>query len=902
MTEPLDLSSEYTGGDYAYKMEGDGFTIENGKKIIDCSHMVHLLMTRSGYDIPYENTSAMSTSTYYEQITDLTQVKRGDVALWLNATAHAPAPPLNHTGIIETFDGVKNGTFFGAQSSGVATANFGDRPHSRFWPRVTKVLRIKEQYRTGGQPTPAPAPMPLVSSASLLNFQYPFRKADGKQFSKEDEVFKALEEETSGHYLLGSHKFWHGGIHITDKSAPQCVGDEPIRCIADGTVVAYRLNKEYLRSDFLGSVSTDSLRYSNSFCLIRHDYKGPPNTQVAPGTSNELTFYSLYMHLLPFDEYSTEGVTQQKVRAKPSYWEGKVRARVTARGLTLRNAPATLTHGANAGSSKGNGMVLCTNSVVEFDSTKILNLKVNGELLRMAECTFIPSTSNPPTGLKNHDAQVPSSFWACVEDVRPNKLVEWQELTPNTFDVVVPLNRKIKAGDTVGYLGMNETPASPNGGIVRKHQVHLELFSVDQRIDDFIKNKAGVKQGKKYIFLKAGSVLRGKTPESGGLKLTADHVVELNRCPVFDSDWYEVSVEEEGQKFACLIKKADAEIVTQHDWEKLGFRIVKETSLSADGFLDPEDMPDFFKALYTELDSLGNKDNAVTTKDFSEALKNTDFRDHWTKMIAYHPTEWKEKSSSPKWSRLSQLLEGSPEVLKHEKERIDNLVFWDEPALGVCGLGDGNIWHFHPIAMISNFLSKEAAKPGQITYDAEGNDVPTSPSFSRHIHWPGTAPSGVTLGRGYDMGSRSESEIYNHMIAAGLDTVQATKISKAHGLKSTSAQNFVTNNRADIGVITLEQQIALFDLIYPGYVERTINIYNDKTTGLPDRLPWESLSQIVKDILVDFVYQGFTGSERPSVAGMKDDVDNLISYIENTPDLAGHEPNRQRANYLRKYR
>ncbi|MEO8646151.1 peptidoglycan DD-metalloendopeptidase family protein [Pseudomonas sp.] len=750
--------------------------------------------------------------------------------------------------------------------------------------------------------TPTTAPGPVTFS--FLNFQFPIRKTGGAQYKDVDEIFTAIQAENSGHYLLGNHKFWHGGIHISNLSAPQCISDEPVRCMADGVVVAYRLNKDYLESTFEGGGGAEVLKYSSSFCLVRHDYKSPPNTQVTPNTSNTLTFYSLYMHLLPFNRYPLEPGDGTKARSKPGYWQGKVRAKVIGSGLTLRNAPASLTHGANAGTKKGSSMVLCTNSIIEFDSAKVLNLKLNGKLLRMAECIFIPSSSNPPTGLKNLNTPVPSSFWACVEDVSPNRVVEWQELIPASFDIVVPMNMKIKAGDTVGYLGLNEVLASPNGGVVRKHQVHLEIFTADQKINDFLINHAGVKKGKRYLYLASGTLLTKKAPETGEVALSADHSVELSKAPIFKNptEWYEVSVKENNQTITGLVKKTESKIISQHDWEKLGFRIVKEVNPNADGFLDPDDMPPFFKKLYDDLDALGNHDQTVTPEDFPEALKDVEFRDHWSKLIAFHPTEWKEKSDSTKWSRLNQILESSPDVLKHEKDRIDKLVFWEDPVIQDAGLGDGNIWHFHPVAMVGNFLAKESSKAGQITYDAEGNDIPGSPYFSRHIHWPGNDLSGVTLGRGYDMGSRTETEIYNHMIAAGVDSAQATKISKAHGLKGSSASNFVTHNRADIGNITLDQQEALFDLIYPDYVAKAIVNYNHWTASLSERLEWDALSSIVKDILVDFVYQGFTKGANPMKAGMKDDVDQLISYIENTPAISQYEQGRKRAAYLRKNR
>jgi hypothetical protein len=140
------------------------------------------------------------------------------------------------------------------------------------------------------------------------------------------------------------------------------------------------------------------------------------------------------------------------------------------------------------------------------------------------------------------------------------------------------------------------------------------------------------------------------------------------------------------------------------------------------------------------------------------------------------------------------------------------------------------------------------------------------------------------------------------MIAAGVSDAQATKISKGRLYKGTHARDFVTQNRSDIGTITIEQQEALFDLIYPGYVTKAIANYNYWTAHFSDRLEWDALSQIVKDILVDFVYQGFTKGENPMKAGMKDDVDQLISYIENNPTIRQYEDGRKRAAYLRKNR
>jgi len=706
------------------------------------------------------------------------------------------------------------------------------RGHATVNPREFDISRLTDPDSVG-----AVSPESISTDAIEASgpWQFPIRKPGGSQFKDADELFSALEAETSGHYLLGGHNFWHGGIHITNLSAPQCIRDEPVRCMGDGVVVAYRLNRDYLTSEFAGASATETLKYSSSFCLVRHDYKSPANTQVTPSTRNELTFYSLYMHLLPFDRYSAvsdnsplprirmiasgfsarsgikdainceeygsisagaeieileehsdqihakgkliKGVITGRTenqefwfaykkngnayprpngdpswkevlppeRTRPGYWKGKVRAVVAGTGLTLRHPPATLAHGAQAGlpigvtstHSRNEGLVLCTNSMIEFDSDKVLNLKLGNKTLRMAECTFVPNTSGVPTGLKAHSFPVPDSFWACVEDVSPNRFVQWQSLIPSAFDQVVPVGTAIKAGDPIGYFGLNENLAGPNGGVSGKYQVHVELFSADPGIEDFLKNKAGVKDGKQYIYLPAATVLSKKSPQVGSVEFLSEHFVELAKVASFRDieEWYEITVIDSGESKTGLLKKESARLISQHDWETLGFRVIRESNQTSDGFLDPDDMPDFFKEIYNELDTLGNNDGNVTAEDLPIALKNVRLREHWSKLIADHPTEWKSKSDTSKWARLDKILEDYPSVLKHEKERIDKLVFWDELS-GDAKISDsgGVVKHFHPIAFIGNII----AVPGLSTCKNCGRNISLTYGIMKKI-----VPEGV---------------------------------------------------------------------------------------------------------------------------------------------------------------
>jgi hypothetical protein len=188
---------------------------------------------------------------------------------------------------------------------------------------------------------------------------------------------------------------------------------------------------------------------------------------------------------------------------------------------------------------------------------------------------------------------------------------------------------------------------------------------------------------------------------------------------------------------------------------------------------------------------------------------------------------------------------------------------------------------------------------GQITFDAEGNDNQGSPYFSRQISWPG-GDSGVTIGRGYDMGDRTETEVKNDLVAAGLDAVKAAAFAKGAREKGVNAAKFVKESRVSLGMISPQVQKRLFENIYPDYVDRAQQNYNKWTIDGSGRVAWEYLDPAIRDVLVDFVYQGYTKGPNPMVKGMRNDYDELIQYILNTPELKQDEAGRNRVGYLQK--
>ncbi|QDY40871.1 hypothetical protein D8B20_02660 [Candidatus Pantoea soli] len=188
---------------------------------------------------------------------------------------------------------------------------------------------------------------------------------------------------------------------------------------------------------------------------------------------------------------------------------------------------------------------------------------------------------------------------------------------------------------------------------------------------------------------------------------------------------------------------------------------------------------------------------------------------------------------------------------------------------------------------------------GQVTFNAEGNDIKGSQFFSRVIHWPPTSLSGVTIGRGYDIGSRTENDTYRDLVSSGVPESQARMIAAGSGLKGGQAKIFVNDNRELIGEISHSMQKNLFELIYPLYVQRASNNYNYWTKSCKDAVSWNQLRSPIRDVLVDFVYQGFTKGGKPMKAGMHNDTNELITYIQNSSVMQSYEKGRQRVNYLK---
>ncbi|WP_050490161.1 hypothetical protein [Aeromonas jandaei] len=614
-----------------------------------------------------------------------------------------------------------------------------------------------------------------------MKFAFPILTAKGEEFKDVKALTALINGEKSGHYLLGNHNKWHGGIHISDQSAPWCKDKYPVRAIADGKVVAFRMMKDYLTSEFQG----ESLRYSNCFCLVQHEYC---EINAETKAKNEFTFYSLYMHLLPWDKYqSTEKLVLKKgwnarnsvphrnpnaeqqradaalprftlpkdtelemdssIPSKKGSVGGKeydfIKVKIKSKlsnaqikeaekagvlvsegsSVWIANSPDAVTfikpnvptwlfdqieaelltnmigrsdpvlNGPTGRLMAGDKSVsLPAGTKLQYDAHQLEFHWIGDKSRKMARCEYVTPSAGGAAGSCG-------MAWVCVED----EFIKVNTRTPSHLGelYVLPSPVPIAAGETIGYLGLVETPNSLIGGKQSKHQVHLEVFTQDPRLDDVLANKAGTKGGATYAKVPADLILHEKKSEGGKSKwvATKDKSQEvLVESPTQEKDaakqeWVRVSADK-------YVKKEQVELLSQHDWLKIGFK--KVDGSASDGYLDPDAPPTFFTELVKSFDT--DKNGELSSKEIQTALQNSGNAGQLQKLIVKHPSEWYEKSSSSSYLWLDKLMTkiGLPDfdlLVDHEKQRIDKLE-WMQSATKLKF--NRMIWHFNPLSILIN--------------------------------------------------------------------------------------------------------------------------------------------------------------------------------------------------------
>lgn len=542
----------------------------------------------------------------------------------------------------------------------------------------------------------------------------------GGEFSNLEEMLAHVEGEAAGHWLIGRNGMWHGGIHISDATTPWCAlsgqamneavdfpvpfkGEQAVRCMADGEVVAYRINRDYLSVQWYWG----DLRYSGSFLLVRHS--------VQPGETAEsgLTFYTLYMHLAPWLAYPEQDSTAFKV-ADGQHLNAYVDA---SRQWVAAELPS--------------------GTRVTWDKAVSTNTMTGANGRQYAHVTLV----EPVAGSMNLNAG--DRVWTVCDKgnlvpardsaTRPAWWSPFLPLSRETvqFDTVVcPAPYPIKAGDPVGHLGYFQVPSED--GHEKRYQVHIECLTTDD-LPLFLSNPEGVGRDTP-VFARCPKGIPVYLKVTGGeiqkslITTQTETVMALSGQAVTDKEgkryW-------PGGSSRGLLAESDVQLLSRYDLAGRGFETTEDSPAGFD-HLDGKTQPKgLMKTIFERFFSVADNDGKPYSKavafnyqqlldkidgtksprynpeQYRRAVQNPSMRDHLYRLCVKHPSDWYYSSESPVWKAFftPQLKKEAPEWYAYSEKFLTD-TRW---MYRVAGMVE-NPWHMHPLVFLDAL--RETKKQG----------------------------------------------------------------------------------------------------------------------------------------------------------------------------------------------
>jgi len=582
-----------------------------------------------------------------------------------------------------------------------------------------------------------------------LRFVFPLRKkvqgndAESVEITDEHEFHKLLTKEPSGTFAVSRNGMWHGGIHISEAGAGQCLDLEGgVRCIADGEVVAWRLNRNYPVSELPAQADMPSIKapYSTGFALVRHSMEFPRGTK--------LVFFSLYMHLQDFAGYDGD----KKLR-RPAYWSPEFKVTAFARDKPYARASGQAAPpeqmGLRVRVTKPDGAPLC---ILPRGAQFSISERA-GDWGKIKDAHG--AQPYPPRAGGYAAPAAALGGWAFLGNTNGGPAVD--EVMPDTFFdrvVIPPAPIKIKAGELVGHLGRHDSLNQ----LIANRMVHIEVFSGDDI-------KAFLKQGRAWI---SENSHRPDAWEALGLPgdptiLRVDRWTKLYKAANHEGQdapqtdvIYVAALAELARRKENSYTETEAGPDRRRRWWKVesanvlrhpiigwvreenfaGGRVTLESAQAwidfdvFEGAHDPTHTT-FVNARAHVDHGLGadvpapsalEKLNPLMAKVYRAVYQTGDGRqaadelrvacdDPWralslSRLIIKHESEW---ANPAKWKQLVREIEnqaGAKALHEAEQMRIEKLVWWDEVKAGVPDLPPPNVFHIHPVGFVGNFFNK----------------------------------------------------------------------------------------------------------------------------------------------------------------------------------------------------
>ncbi|WP_115060610.1 glycoside hydrolase family 19 protein [Photobacterium damselae] len=621
----------------------------------------------------------------------------------------------------------------------------------------------------------------------MMTFLYPLNKKDGSAFKTSSEFESLIKSETIGQFGFNpSNLSWHGGIHFTDKNTPWLQDTRSLQAIADGVVVACRVNDKYQQSQFEGH----TLDYSNDFCLLQHTVADPNQD------GNSFTFYVLYMHLAPLCE------PHRVVSTHPRYLLTKSRnvrfeAGTGTKGIELGVdaivevteddavkqdgyvfKPFNVIRSYKASELEGKKVWLATHK--EGQPTPITRgLFASSEYFIAWDQPPLPCLSlkkdvqvlfDPNSQEVSKSLRVNSRIKAITQEPirKGDDVLQAYEIIDNSHYIQVPgLNTEdvvwiatSRYDNDIDLFSHFSQPYQVSNWLMTDVTVKTKVDGLSGRGDPKSNAQGKLVAGGLAYALPLGTQLKYNRVKDCSFQLIGSRMRLMARCqldpttPVKSSSgqlargvW--VCVEDEyvevvdsqslelnqthcfGAHSTLAVKAGDAigylgryDVATMDDEAPVSKRhqvhfellsneqppqffidmflgkkdekdenpyLIVEDYSKCDGFLDLDEPSEFFQKL---VKSYQTEQHLIKGTDIVENLTSWDSCKH---VIAKHESEWATPSSNK--SFLSKLVEKYSDtkftqLIEHEKERIDNLIWI--PEVSKLGIGD-DVWNWWPV-------------------------------------------------------------------------------------------------------------------------------------------------------------------------------------------------------------
>ena len=703
-------------------------------------------------------------------------------------------------------------------------------------------------------------------TSNVNHWSYPFAGNTGNPLAN----LTSLAKARGGYYPMGANGLWHGGVHF-DQGTAGTFDQSSVRCIADGEVIAYRIDDQYPISEYIGEIPLiKRALFSTGFVLVRHRLALPPLHPTPGSDASEpaLTFYSLYMHLQDWAGYQA-----QASLPRPDFWgEGTYCVETQGSDLNVRAEPSQ---------SASILAVLPKGTRVKVGAS-------NGQFRKLL--SIVSGAARPALAPADDEGTLPGYV--------AFKFLKAQS-EPKTKGSVVVLDEPvpIKAGDLIGHLGryQNHDEAMP------QPLLHLEVFSCEDvpafvaqsrayasRLPETQKTLLKIYKGASKLIPHREGIDADNPPRLGdeGVMVGVDLMLPQSLLDSLPADaklmvpvstggmscspetrWWRLDnllVDKDGQPISGWLAEQEM-ITTRHspwEWEGYDFiedrerpagalayhlealrRLTDSERASYKGMIDQSDKGPVKQRLYAVLD--GNGDQKITPEEISTALSKPWHAQSIAQLITKHESEW--FWNPDKWDELDELMEHSPADPNpdwaEEKKRIEKLSWWKELG-GKHGVNaDGVVWHFQPIGVTSIFANPCPEKCRRETYELKttaGTFIVSKKLFEfileieRYSEFPYALPddtSGITIAYGYDLGQQTATTIVEEL--AGLYTESEIDVLKtALGKKGAAARSHLS--QVSHIAISKENSLKLAVIMKTRYAQQVIDIYPESINLHPD--------------------------------------------------------------------